>query len=89
VKTTTNAIVCTALAQYLDLDPLGIHAWHHLELDLHMSPGDLALVARHVEDVGDLVLPREQLESTATVGELQSLVSQAASHDKSALGRVA
>jgi acyl carrier protein len=80
--TTTNAIVRNALAHHLNLDPSTIQAWQHLELDLYLSPHDLAEVAREVEDVEDVVLPVEQLLAVATVGDLQSLVLRAVAREK-------
>jgi hypothetical protein len=86
----TNAVVQSALAHYLDLDPLSLQSWHHLELDLHLSPGDVALVARAMEDKADVELPRERLDAAATVGDLQMLLSRAiAQKPAHSLNRVA
>jgi hypothetical protein len=82
--TTTNAIVRNALAHHLDLDPSTIRSWHHLEGDLYLSPRDLALVAREIEEVEDVVLPVQQLGVMATVGDLQSLLSHAIAREKPA-----
>jgi acyl carrier protein len=88
---TTNAIVRNALAHHLDLDPSTIEAWQHLELDLYLSPHDILVVAHELEEVEDIVLAVEQLESMATVGDLQSLLSRAVAREKPAhsLRRVA
>jgi hypothetical protein len=82
--TTTNAIVRSALAHHLDLDPSTIQSWQHLELDLYLSPRDLVLVAREIEDIEDVSLPIERLGAMATVGDLQSLLSRAIAREKPA-----
>jgi hypothetical protein len=79
---TTDEIVRTALAHYLDLDPSTIESWHHLELDLHLSRGDVVLVARQVADMEKAVLLLDEIESMATVGDLLARISRAASQEK-------
>jgi hypothetical protein len=79
---TTNEIVCTALAHYLDLDPSTIEHWHHLELDLHLSRGDVALIARQVAAMENTVLLVDEIDSMATVGDLVARVSRPAPREK-------
>jgi acyl carrier protein len=81
---TTNDIVRTALAHCLDLDPSTIESWQHLEIDLHMSRSDLAVVAHEVEEVEDVALPQDAIETMSTVGDLLAFVSRAVARAKPA-----
>jgi hypothetical protein len=88
---TTNAIVRNALAHHLDMSPSTIESWHHLELDLYLSPRDVMLVLNELEEVEDVSLSIEELGAMATVGDLQALLSRAVAREKPAhpLERVA
>jgi len=79
---TTNEIVRAALAHCLDLDPSTLESWQHLEIDLHMSRSDLALVACEVADIEDVVLPLDGIEAMSTVGDLLAFVSRAVAREK-------
>jgi acyl carrier protein len=88
---TSDVVVRDALARYLHLDAIAIESWHHLELDLHLSPGDLALVALEVEDAEDVAIPADALMAASTVGDLVALVRRIVARERlaNALDRVA
>lgn len=88
---TTNAVVRDVLAHHLDRDPSTLEPWQRLELDLDLSPSDMALVLREIGDVEDVELPTETLTSLSTVGDLQVVVSRTIAREKreDSLDRVA
>jgi hypothetical protein len=79
---TTNAVVRDALAHHLDRDPSTLEAWQHLELDLDLSPSDMALVLREIGDIEDIELSTDTLTSLSTVGDLQVAVCRTVAREK-------
>jgi|HubBroStandDraft_6_1064221.scaffolds.fasta_scaffold951585_1 acyl carrier protein len=73
-----HQVVCRVLARHVERRVSELHARHHLERDLDLTPLELVLIAQEVEDLEDVTLPPEALAEIETVSDLLALASQAA-----------
>jgi acyl carrier protein len=71
-----DELVRTALALYLDLRPTDIHPHARLNEDLGLEPLDLILVLFRLEEFTDVEFAAADLESVATVSDLERVVRE-------------
>lgn len=69
------------IARHLGVRMSAVQPFHHFRRDLRLQPLDIVLVALAIEDVEDVELPIDELESVATVSDLTRLV-RAADEDR-------
>jgi acyl carrier protein len=77
MKDTLEGNVRRAVAQHMGLDSSEVRAAHRLSRDLALQPLDVVLIAIRMEEVEQVELPIDRLDSVETVGDLTSLVQRA------------
>jgi acyl carrier protein len=71
----TASLVRGVLAQHTGRTRAGVRLSHHLEQDLDLSPLEVMLIAEEIEDMIEVELSAERLESVVTVRDLLTLVT--------------
>jgi acyl carrier protein len=74
MKDSLEGIVRRAVAQHLGVDSSEIQSTHHFQRDLAFQPLDVVLIAIRLEEIEDVELPIDRLDSIETVGELTRLL---------------
>jgi acyl carrier protein len=73
----TTSLVRGVLARHTGRTRAAVRLSHHLEQDLDLSPLEVVLIAEEIEDVIEVILSVDELESAVTVRDLLTVVTRA------------